>query len=324
MPEIHTPSMNGMNGIYSDDEPTTDTRRRYGSLNMSRRSVQAMNNIYTDDSSSENEMENLNKDSADREKRTRDKAKKKRQQQKNKLAESQKQKDNNTECIDLEEEDNCSTQGNYDDIPTDRVHDPKQQERVKQLKDKFGEDDDSYTKAVERSKKHRGNNHGESSLAEKSLSNNNPSKRPKQRLRRSYGRANLEHGGGRFDESDDLLDAAAPQQRSTKLSVTRLSKRQIRGSSSREKRKHSDSAIEVDNNDDDVMRTLAAVSNERYEDKPKKVVELPSLGIGRTRDGRIGKGNSSLVFISQLSTFYLCLSFIYIYVHSSKEKESDQ
>ena len=142
---MQTPSMDGMNNIYSDD----DTRRRYGSLNMSRRSLQAMNDIYADDSSSENEMENLNnKDSADREKRTRDKAKKKRQQQKN--TESQKQKDNNTECIDLEKEDS-STQGCFDGIPTDRVLDPKHQKRVAQLKDKFGEDEDndSYTKIVE-------------------------------------------------------------------------------------------------------------------------------------------------------------------------------
>ena len=55
------------------EEPIIDTRRRSGSLNSMRRrgSLQG----HADDSSSENEMENLNKDSADREKRTRDKAK---------------------------------------------------------------------------------------------------------------------------------------------------------------------------------------------------------------------------------------------------------
>jgi len=306
------------------DEPIIDTRRRSRASTNRRAarrnsaghmpgvkihtpSMDSGTIIYTDDSSSENEMENLNKDCADREKRTRDKAKKKKQLQKNKPAESQKQ--NDTECIDLEEEDS-STQGSFDGVPTDRVLDPKHQKRVAQLKDKFGEDDD-YNSIVRRAKNHRGNKHGEGSLRSSPSNNRSKSQKLPKRDFRSFGRARrLERGGGRvmaFDGSDDPLDVVG-----------------LRDRSSREKRKHSDSAIEVDNDDDDIMGTIAAASNQRYEDKPKKVVELSSLGIGRTRDGRVGKGNSSLVFISQLSTFYLCLSFIYIYVHSSQEKEPDQ
>ena len=152
------------------------------------------------------------------------------------------------------------------------------------LKDKFGDDDDndSYTKKVKKSKNRRRSSHGDSSLAVRSSPNNNRSKSQKlrrqggeQRDYRSFGRARLERGGRvmGFDGSDDPLDVVG-----------------LRDRSSREKRN-------VDNDDDDIMGTIAAASNQRYEDKPKKVVELPSLGVGRTRDGRVGKGNSSLVFI---------------------------
>jgi len=240
------------------DEPIIDTRRRSRAstnrraarrnsaghmpgVKMHTPSMDSGTIIYTDDSSSENEMENLNKDCADREKRTRDKAKKKKQLQKNKPAESQKQ--NDTECIDLEEEDS-STQGSFDGIPTDRVNDPKHQKRVAQLKDKFGEDDD-YNSIVRRTKNHRGNKHGESSLRSSPSNNRSESQKLRKRDFRSFGRARrLERGGGRvmaFDGSDDPLDVVG-----------------LRDSSRMGKRKRSGSAI-VDNDDDD-MGTIAAAS----------------------------------------------------------------
>jgi len=345
--KIQPPSMGVMDGIYSDDD--SPTRNTDHTPNQ-----ESDNSHFSQGYDGSNASINSNK--SDPAKKARDKAEKKRQQ-KNKPAESQRKKDN-TECINLEEDDeidNCSTQGCFDGIPTDKVLDPKQQEHVKKLKDKFGEDDDSYTKAVERSKKHRGNKHGESSLAAQSLSNsNNPTRMlTKDRKKHqhkgsfgSYGRANLERGGGRVmpSYSDDPLDVAASQQRtnrgssskdmvvpklkknskggkkevdmgrsvvgqlqmwgrgSTKskrekvaesskreeLAAAALMRQTSDSSSSGEKRKRSDSAIDVD--DDDMMGILAAASTQRYEDKPKKVVELPPLGIGRTTDGRVGKG----------------------------------
>ena len=350
--KITTPSID-MNDIYADDSPTRNTSYTP--------------NQESDNSHFSRDNEGINSTNSNRPNRekeqSQDKVKRKRQHQKNKLAESQRKKDN-SECINVDDDDNddeidnCSTEGCFDGIPTDKVLDPKQQERVKKLKDEFGEDDDSYTKAVERSKKHRGNKHGESSLVVRSSPTNNHSKSQKQRKRggeqrdySSYGRAQLERGGGRvmaFDGSDDPLEVAVSQQNANRGSSSKdiappKLKKNIKGrkkqqvststqqkpwgagdmtsnrvkqreeqaaaalkrktknddrsgnNSSGEKRKRSsfgqqnqNSAIDVD--DDDIMGTLAAVSNERYEDKPKKVVALPPLGIGRTTDGRVGKG----------------------------------
>jgi len=350
--KIQPPSMGVMDGIYSDDDsPTRNTDHNPNQESDNSHFSQGYDGSNT----------SINSNKSDPAKKARDKAEKKRQQ-KNKPADSQRKNDA-SECINLEEDDeidNCSTQGCFDGIPTDRICDPKQQERVKKLKDKFGEDDDSYTKAVERSKKHRGNRHGESSLAAQSLSNsNNPTRMlTKDRKKHqhkgsfgSYGRANLERGGGRVmpSYSDDPLDVATSQQRTNRGSSSRdmvapklkngngrkkqhvsitstqqkpwgegdmLSKRvkqreelaaaalkrktqnddRSGNNSSGEKRKRSsfgqqdqNDAIDVDD-DDNIMGTLAAASNQRFEDKPKKVVALPPLGIGRRTDGRVGEG----------------------------------
>jgi len=182
--KISVPSMDLMDGIYSDESPTRNSQDQ-----------------------------------------AQDKVKRKRQFQKNKLAESPKQNGwINVDDDEDDEIDNSSTQGCFDGIPTDKLYDSKQQERVKQLKDKFGEeDDDSYTKAVKRSRNHRGNKHGENSLAVRSSPSGNLSKSQKQprqgggqRDYRSYGRANLERGGGRVmpsNRSDDPLDEVVSHQR---------------------------------------------------------------------------------------------------------------
>ena len=350
--KIKTPSVD-MNGIYADDSPTRNTdhtpNQESDNSHFSRGNDGVNASTHSNKSNHEKQVQ---------EKEAQDKVKRKRQHQKNKLSESQRKKDNNTECIDLEEEeeediDNSSTQGCFDGIPTDKVRDPKQQQYMDQLKDKFGEEDD-YNKIVKRSKNHRGNSHGESSLAQSLSNSNNPTrmlakdrKKHQQRDYSSYGRANLERGGGRvmaFDGSDDPLDVAASQQRtdrgssSNDMAVPKLKKnnkggkkavdmgrsvvgklqkwggstkskrekvaesskrekqaaaalmRQTRDSSSSgEKRKRSDSAIDVDD-EEDMMGATAAASNQRFVDKPKKVVELPSLGISRATEGRVGKG----------------------------------
>jgi len=362
--KVQTPSMGVMDGIYSDDD--SPTRNTHHTPNQ-----ESDNSHFSrgneDVTGTKSNKPNREKQVQYEKEQAQDKVKRKRQHQKNKLAESQRKKDNNTECINVDDDDddddddeidNCSTQGCFDGIPTDKVLDPKQQEHVKKLKDKFGEDDDSYTKAVERSKKHRGSKHGESSLAVRSSPTNNHSKSQKQRRRggeqqrdySSYGRAQLERGGGRVlpSHSADPLDIAVSQQkidrgssskdmvappklkkngkgrkkqqvststqqkpwgagdmtsnrvkqREEQAAAALKRKTQIDGSgnnSSGEKRKRSsfgqqnqNNAIDVD--DDDMMGILAAASNQRYEDTPKKVVELPPLGIGRRPDGRVGKG----------------------------------
>ena len=356
--KIQPPSMGVMDGIYSDDDsPTRNTdhtpNQESDNSHFSRGNDGVNASTHSNKSNHEKQVQY--------EKEAQDKVKRKRQHQKNKLAESQRKKDN-TECINVDDDDdaeidNCSTDCHFDGVPTDRVLDPQQQERVDQLKDQFGEEDD-YNKIVKRSKNHRGIKHGESSLAAQSSSNsNNPTRmltkdrkkhqhKREQRDYSSFGRANLERGGGRVmpSHSTDPLDIAVSQQKTDKGSssndmavpklkaskggrkkevvdmgrsvvgqlqkwggstkskrekVAESSKREKQAaaalmrqthdsSSSGEKRKRSDSAIDVD--DDDMMGILAAASNQRYEDKPKKVVELPPLGIGRTADGRVGKG----------------------------------
>ena len=247
-------------------------------------SMDLMNDIYADESPTRNSQE-----------QAQGKIKRKRQQQKNQLAESQKQNGWINDDED-DEFDNSSTQGCFDGVPTDKVYDSKLQKRMKQLKDMFGEDDDSYTKAVEKSKNHRGNKHGESSLEAQLLSPSNNSRR-----KRIYGpRARREREGRIFNQSSDPLDVAVSQQSarrgisSNDMNVPKLKnvkgrrkKRQVsitstqqkpwgvqrwggnttvretRDSStySGEKKKRSDSAINV-NDDDGITSAIAAASNQ--------------------------------------------------------------
>ena len=109
-----------------------------------------------------------------------------------------------------------STQGSFDGVPIDRVNDPKQQQYVDQLKDKF----------VRRAKNHRGNSHRESSLAatqsiecidvdagvdplDIATSQQNESSKSYS----SFGRARLGVARAMSSHSDDPLDVAASQQR---------------------------------------------------------------------------------------------------------------
>ena len=315
-----------------------------------------MNDIYADEGPTRN-SDNSHFSKGDEE-QAQDKVQRKRRFQK---AKSQKHSGWINVGDDEDDEfDNSSTQGCFDGIPIDKVYDHKQQERVKQLKDKFGEeDDDSYTKAVERAKKRRGNKHGESSLAAQLLSPSNNSRRkriyrPRARREREgrifnqpadedllsaeisnqstdggsslhdiappklknsgNGRKKVRYGMGRADYP---LDIAASQQSahrgmsSDDMVVPNLEKngkgrkkkvdmgrsvvgrlqrlggnttmRRTRDSStiSGEKKKRSDSTIDVDD-EDEITSVVAAVN------QPKKVVNLPPLGIGRVTDGRVG------------------------------------
>ena len=244
----------------------------------------------------------------------------------NKLTDSQKQKkQNRSDWINVDDDsdmDNSSTQNhNFGEdehygIATDRVYDPKQQECVDQLKNQSGEDDGDYNNIVKRSKNHRQNNNMKSSA--ESFPNNIISQRiplKNSRGRVDYGRARLERGGFTFTQpsDEDLLSVERSNQSTDRGStlhdmvVPRLKKngngrKKVRygmgrsvsqGENATAKREeHSaardSSSIGVDD-DEDIMRALVA-SNQRYEDKPKKVVALPPLGIGRTTYGRIGKG----------------------------------
>ena len=222
--KIKTPSAATLDDIYSDDSP-----HRGSSGNRGNRMTHYPENDSSDSSrfsSADSKTAQTSDDDNIRKKQRRKREKEKKQQQLDKerkkkqntidkLAESQRQKDAEPECIDLEDDDNASTQGCFDGVVINKPTNAKAKDLVETWRDKFGFTDDDTHETSDRGrgkdkKNFRGNNHT-SSLG-KPLDRSPDRMVRKDRQQRGYSRRDEQGGRVFYSGSDDPLEQAASQQ----------------------------------------------------------------------------------------------------------------